>query len=204
MKVQNNTIRGQIQTARRQKIMAAVDLFFKHKDFSGNSNGDIINQDMSTLSGINYHFEQENWVFRERARSNRTLFFAELLQTLNNTHSTAEQKMEQLVLKYVELLFEKPDFAAYLITNNFSDTYKSDLALSGYQDRLESMVISKTIALYSFNPFPVIISLIGMLLLPLTIIISPAEHQFSQVSEFEELIEDRKKLLPLCIQSAGL
>lgn len=74
MKVQNNTIRGQIQTARRQKIMAAVDLFFKHKDFSGNSNGDIINQDMSTLSGINYYFEQENWVFRERARSNMALF----------------------------------------------------------------------------------------------------------------------------------
>lgn len=204
MKVQNNTIRGQIQTARRQKIMAAVDLFFKHKDFSGNSNGDIINQDMSTLSGINYYFEQENWVFRERARSNMALFFAELLQTLNNTHSTAEQKMEQLVLKYVELLFEKPDFAAYLITNNFSDTYKSDLALSGYQDRLESMVISKTIALYSFNPFPVMISLIGMLLLPLKIIIRPAEHQFSLANEFEELIEDRKKLLPLWIQSAGL
>ena len=184
--------------------MAAVDLFFKHKDFSGNSNGDIIKQDMRTLSGINYYFEQENWVFRERARSNMALFFAELLQTLNNTHSTAEQKMEQLVLKYVELLFEKPDFAAYLITNNFSDTYKSDLALSGYQDRLESMVISKTIALYSFNPFPVIISLIGMLLLPLTIIIRPEEDQCSLANEFEELIEDRKKLLPLWIQSADL
>lgn len=204
MKVRNNTIRGQIQTARRQKIIAAVDLFFKHKDFSGNSNGDIIKQDMRTLSGINYYFEQENWVFRERARSNRTLFFAELLQTLNNTHSTAEQEMEQLVLKYVELLFEKPDFAAYLITNNFSGTNISDLALSGYQDRLESMVISKTIALYSFNPFPVIISLIGMLLLPLTIIIRPEEDQCSLANEFEELIEDRKKLLPLWIQSADL
>lgn len=115
MKVQS-TIRGQIQTARRQKIMAAVDLFFIHKDFSGNKNKDVIKQSSSVLSGINYYFEQENWVFRERARSNRTLFFAELLQTLNNTHSTAEQKLEQLVLKYVELLFEKPDFAAYLIT----------------------------------------------------------------------------------------
>lgn len=200
----HNTIRKQIQTARRHKIIAAVDLFFRHKDFSGNNNGDITKQDMSALSGINYYFEQENWVFRGRAQDNTTLFFAELLQTLNNTQITEEQKLEQIVLKYVALLFEKPDFAAYLITNISVVTKKTNLGLASAQDVLESRVIRKTNALYSCNPVPVIISLIAMLLLPLAMISFTENDPFLDFPAFEDLIEERKKLLPLWIRAAPL
>ncbi|CAD0007221.1 MULTISPECIES: hypothetical protein [Flavobacterium] len=196
--ITQTTIKGQIQMARRRKIIAAVHFFFRYKDFLGNKKENAIKQDTNVFSGMNYYFEQENWVFRERARHNSTLFFTEVLQTLNNAQSTTEQKLEQLVLKYVELLFEKPDFAAYLIAN------KTDLSLFCYQNRLEFMAIKKMITLYSFNPFPVVISLIGMLLLPLAMTISPEDNQFSQVNEFDELIEDRKKLLPLWIHFASL
>lgn len=199
-----NTIREQIQTVRRQKIIAAVDLFFRHKDFSGNRNGDVMKQDIRALSGINYYFEQENWVFRKRAQRNRAHFFAELLQTLNNTQITAEQKLEQLVLKYVELLFEKPDFAAYLIANISSVTKKTNLRLASAHDVLESRVIRKTKALYSGNPVPVIISLIAMLLLPLAMISFTENDPFLDFPAFEDLIEERKKFLPLWIRSASL
>lgn len=202
--IAQNTIRGQIQMARRQKIIAAVHLFFRHKDFSGSEKEDFIKQNTTILSGINYYFEQENWVFRERARHNSALFFAEVLQTLNNTQATAEQKLEQFVLKYIELLFEKPDFAAYLITTISSVTNKADLRLSICRDGLESLLIRKMSALYSCNPVPLIISLIGMLLLPLVMIALPENDQFLDFHEFEDLIQERKKLLPLWIGSASL
>lgn len=199
--IAQNTIRGQIQVIRRQKIITAVHLFFRYKDFSGNEKRDLIEQQTNVLSGINYYFEKENWVFRERARHNSTLFFAGVLQALNNSESTAEQTLEQLVVKYVELLFEKPDFAAYLITTTSSVTSKTDLRPSSSHNGLEFLVISKTRALYSCNPLPVIISLIGMLLLPLAMISLAENDPFLDFHEFEDLIQERKKLLPLWIGS---
>lgn len=202
--IAQNTIRGQIQMARRQKIIAAVHLFFRHKDFSGSEKEDFIKQYTTILSGINYYFEHENWVFRERARHNSALFFAEVLQTLNNTQATAEQKIEQFVLKYIELLFEKPDFAAYLITTISGVTNKADLRRSISRDGSQSLLIRKMSALYSCNPVPLIINLIGMLLLPLVMIALPENDQFLDFHEFEDLIQERKKLLPLWIGSASL
>lgn len=198
------TIRKQIQMGKQQKIIDAVHLFFRHKDFKGSKETDSTKQKTAVLSGNNYYLEQENWVFRERARHNSIIFFDQLAPLLNNTYTASEQKMEYLILKYVELLFEKPDFASYLIT----DLMRSPNEKLSYHIRnqrkyqRDRFFVSKTGDLNFFKSFTVIINLIGMVLLPFVMIYSPENHEDSQFNEFENLIEQRKKLLPLWIKSA--
>lgn len=195
------TIRKQIQMGKQQKIIAAVHLFFKHKDSKYSKETDNTKLDTTSLCGINYYLEQENWVFRERARQNSIAFF-DHLSVVFSTHSTREQKIECVVLTYVKLLFEKPDFAAYLITDLMSSPNEKLSHHLRNRYPFNQLFACKTGDLKICSSFSVIISLIGMILLPLAMIYYPENNEVSQFNELENLIEQRKKLLPLWIKTA--
>jgi hypothetical protein len=82
---------------KQHKIIGAVHLIFKHKDFKGRKAVDIIRQDITVLSGNNYYVEQENWVFRERARQN-CLYRSKTLSKNRDSGSKTNQEYRNIFI----------------------------------------------------------------------------------------------------------
>lgn len=110
------------------------------------------------------------------------------------------------MLEYINLLLEKPDFAIFLLNELLSESSKIDVIVirkeqlcnSYFQTQLLELKKSR---LNNFNPVQLLLNLIGMILLP---IVSTELNSHSAIivnRQFNNMICERKKLVPLWISS---
>lgn len=205
MKAEKN-IRNHIEEVRQQKVIAAAKFFFKQKDYSTYKIWDVRPVDDSNLSVVNYYFHNKERIFNKLIYQNTIALFNILQPILSDREKTAIEKFEFIVLEYINLLLEKPDFAIFLLNELLSESTKIDVIVIKKEQLLNSYFLIQLLELKksrlnNFNPVQMLLNLIGMILLP---IVSTDFYSKSTViinKQFTEMIDERKRLLPLWISS---
>lgn len=200
------TIRNQIEETRQQKIIAAAKFFFTQKAYSTYRTWDVREYNDNNPSLVNYYFHNKERIFNKIIFQNVIVLFNTLNPVMDDMKKTAAEKIEFLVLEYINLLLEKPDFAIFLLNELLSESDKIDVIMiikeklfnSYFQTQLLELKKSR---LNNFNPVQLLLNLIGMILLPLAS--TELHSHFALIAErrLYEMIFERKKLLPLWISS---
>lgn len=206
MKNVAKTIRNHIEEVRQHKVIAAVQFFFKQKDYSTFKIWDFRQENDSNLSIVNYYFHDKERIFNKLICQNTIALFNTLQPVLSDREKTAVEKFEFIVLEYINLLLEKPDFAIFLLNELLSESNKIDVIVIKKEKLLNSYFLIQLLELKKsrlnkFNPVQMLLNLIGMILLR---IVSTDFYTKSTViinKQFTEMIDERKKLLPLWISS---
>jgi hypothetical protein len=196
------SIRGHIETVRKQKVIAAAKLFFKLKAYVSHEIRDIRKESSGKEWLVNYYFHSKQKVMEKVIVQNTLLLFNTLAPVLNDSEKTVIQKIEYIVLVYIDLLLEKPDYAIYILNELLSQSTKIDIIAIKREYLLNSHFMMQVLELKkkrnnNFNPIQMILNLIGMVLLPLASVDSYAKSASKENRQFTVLIEQRKKMLPL-------
>lgn len=188
---------------KEKKIIMAANFFFRQKNFVLPKHWVNHRAEITDTSVINYYSQEKRTNINSLCTENTALFFVELALVLNDPLTSLEQKIESIVLQYVDLLFENPDFAMAILHELLSEENKNKTENARMQFVLNSLFMKQ---LYeskkkkNFNPIPLLINLIGMLLLPLAIKNDNFNSDFNfNSNQLKDLIEQRKKLLPIWI-----
>ena len=194
-------IRNQIENIKCQKIINAVHFFFKQDDVYTAKVWNISQENSTTISLINYYYGNKKLIFNEIIVYNTRIFFKKLGSVLNDRKTNTDQKIEFVVLQYVDLILHKPDFAVFIIYELLSDSVKEDIISLKQEFILNSYFMEQISELKKYKAnssilILTIVNLIRMMLLPLVY------NENSGLQFFKILIEERKKLLPLWISSS--
>lgn len=196
------TIRNHIEEIRQQKIIAASKFFFKQKTYVSHKVWDVRKENDGSALLTNYYFNNKQKVLQKVIVQNTIMLFNVLAPVLNSREKTVIQKIEFIVLAYIDLLLEKPDFAAFILNELLSDSSKIDVIAIKREYLLNSHFMLQILELKKesknkFNPVQQILNLIGMILLPLASVKRFANSEITENRRYLVLLEERKKMLPL-------
>ena len=196
------TIRNHIEEIRQQKIIAASRFFFKQKNYASHKVWDVRKENDGSSFLTNYYFNNKQKVLQKVIVQNTIMLFNVLAPVLNSREKTVIQKIEFIVLAYIDLLLEKPDFAAFILNELLSDSSKIDVIAIKREYLLNSHFMMQILELKKesknkFNPVQQILNLIGMILLPLASVRRFANSEITENRRYLVLLEERKKMLPL-------
>lgn len=196
------TIRNHIEEIRQQKIIAASRFFFKQKNYASHKVWDVRKENDGSSFLTNYYFNNKQKVLQKVIVQNTIMLFNVLAPVLNSREKTVIQKIEFIVLAYIDLLLEKPDFAAFILNELLSDSSKIDVIAIKREYLLNSHFMMQILELKKesknkFNPVQQILNLIGMILLPLATVKRFANSEITENRRYLVLLEERKKMLPL-------
>lgn len=196
------TIRNHIEEIRQQKILAASKFFFKQKNYVSHKVWDVRKENDGSVLLTNYYFNNKQKVLQKVIVQNTIMLFNVLAPVLNSREKTVIQKIEFIVLAYIDLLLEKPDFAAFILNELLSDSSKIDVIAIKREYLLNSHFMLQILELKKesknkFNPVQQILNLIGMILLPLASVRRFANSEITENRRYLVLLEERKKMLPL-------
>ncbi|STO18972.1 transcriptional repressor BetI [Flavobacterium hibernum] len=196
------TIRNHIEEIRQQKIIAASRFFFKQKNYASHKVWDVRKENDGSALLTNYYFNNKQKVLQKVIVQNTIMLFNVLAPVLNSREKTVIQKIEFIVLAYIDLLLEKPDFAAFILNELLSDSSKIDVIAIKREYLLNSYFMMQILELKKesknkFNPVQQILNLIGMILLPLATVKRFANSEITENRRYLVLLEERKKMLPL-------
>lgn len=135
-----------------------------------------------------------------------TVLLRVLEPQLNNKDVSVNQKIELLVSSFIELLFDKPDYALLLLDVLLSQSSKLDSINLRKENLFNSHFLIQFIELKkkgkrNFTPQQLLINLTGMILLPLVTTEVNSESAILKNGQLFAVIEQRKKMLPVWISA---
>lgn len=188
---------------REQKIIMAAGFFFRHKNFVSPKNLSTNRGEITDTAILNYYSQCRS--INELCTSNTALFFVELALKINDPLTSLEQKIETIVLQYIDLLFENPDFAMAVLHELLSENKSDKTKNARIQFVLNSLFMKQLFELKNkkiIKPISLLMNLVGMVLLPLTIKNDGFDYDSNlNNTQLKNLIEEQKKFLPIWISA---
>ena len=194
-------------TSTEGKIKIAARIVFHKKGFAAARTRDIAEEAGINLALLNYYFRSKEKLFNLVMIDTLKEFFESVSNIINDADTMFEEKITQFASNYIDLLFSESDIPVFI----FSEIRNNP------EELLQKINIKGTIfnsVLYrQFNDvkndgkiqqqdfFQFIINFIGLIVFPF--VAKPLLKAISNLSEdqFNQFIEQRKKLIPLWIQA---
>lgn len=200
------TIKNHLDAARQHKIRAAAHFFFKQEGVAFYKEYSFSKENALKPSNVNYYFNDAKGIFNKLKIKNTAVFFEQIEPILNDFNTDGVQKMEQLVVSYLNLLFEKPDFAVYVMDELLKDFSAAESNFAGMWPVADSLFIKQLEGLKGRgkirkNPVQFMVNLVGMVLLPIVVRDQDSLSAPFSNDDFNLLIDERKKFLSLWISS---
>ncbi|KAF0238097.1 MAG: TetR family transcriptional [Prolixibacteraceae bacterium] len=189
------------------KIKNAAKAVFHRKGFAAARTRDIAEEAGINLALLNYYFRSKERLFVLVMIETLSGFFGSVSVIINNPETTFEEKIEQFAAGYIDLIFREPDIPLFImseIRNNpeqllqkidirntvFNSVFIRQFAESVQQGKIKDQ---------SFLHF--MMNFIGLIVFPF--IGKPLLKAISGLTEeeFNALIEERKKLIPVWIKA---
>ncbi|MEJ7767380.1 MAG: TetR/AcrR family transcriptional regulator [Chitinophagaceae bacterium] len=194
-------------TTTEEKIKNAARTVFHKKGFSATRTRDIAEEAQINLALLNYYFRSKKKLFDIVMLETMQGFFKSISEVVNNDTTTLDNKIETVVVKYIDLLIANPYIPLFLL--NELKTKPDELFLKlGLKD-----IIMKSSFLEQFqqgikagnimaiHPLHFLMNLISMTIFPF--VASPMIKSLGDLNQeqFNELMQQRKKLIPNWIKS---
>lgn len=196
-----------IDTSTEEKIKEAAKVVFLKKGYAATRTRDIAEQAEINLALLNYYFRSKEKLFNIIMSETVSKFMQGMVVVLNNEETSLKTKVEHMAEKYIDFILLEPNVPMFIL----SEIRNNPEALSGklpvrklflesvfvkqYQKAVEMGEITEP------NPLHFLVNLLGLVIFPF--VIKPMLQHNGVVSEsqFEKLMQERKRLIPIWIEA---
>lgn len=181
-----------VDTSTEEKIIAAARKVFTQKGYAATRTRDIAEEAGINLALLNYYFRSKEKLFQLVMDEKVLQLFSVVLPVVNNDALTLDQKLETLIVNYIDLLIDNPDLPLFVISEIKANP-------EGFSDKLHVQHIMENSSLAmqirakrpDIAPIHFIVSFLGMTIFPF--VAKPI--LLSDTEKFNTLMEERKLLL---------
>lgn len=189
-----------------EKIKEAARRVFTRKGYAATRTRDIAEESGFNLALINYYFRSKENLFNLIMVDNFKLFMNSIAGILNDRNTSLEQKLEALVIHYIDMLLKHPDIPIFILTELNAHPEEILKKLSYSPDIHNTFMAQQWVEVMSRKPFKVnpvhlAINLISLIIFPFAARpIMKVKMQLDN-DEFLKIMEERKKLIPIWVKS---
>ena len=186
-----------INTSTEEKFKAAARVIFTRKGYAATKTRDIAEEAGLNLALLNYYFRSKQNLFEIVMAENLQKLFTSLAPALNDATTSLDEKFDYIATNYIDMLVANPDLPLFVLSEIREHPERFGKAI-----QLDTLVL-KSIFMQQIakkkkdvNPVQFLISFMGMLIFPF---ISRPVFQGNgafKAKAFEQLIEERKTLIP--------
>ncbi len=184
-----------------EKIKLAARTVFMRKGYAATRTRDIAEESGLNLALINYYFRSKENLFNIVMLEICQLFASNVKELLNNPETTLDQKIEQLVHHYIDMLLSNPSIPFFILNEAHTspDIFLSRIGMDGEMEELyivkqwKELVNEKEITI---QPLHIILNTISMTVFPFAA--APIVRAKSNLStdSYQQLMEERKIMIP--------
>jgi len=190
-----------------ERIKAAARKVFHQKGYAGTRTRDIAEEAGINHAMLNYYFRSKEKLFQVVMIETMTYFFQGISTILNQEKTSLEQKIEQVVAKYIDLLLEEPELPTFVF-NEVRTNPEPFIENSPIYKALQNSVLARQYAEAVARGEVSEPNLIQMALNVISLVIFPfiAQPIFTALSRtdkeaYKTLMLERKKLIPQWIKA---
>lgn len=202
-----DSLKNTTDSSTEEKIKNAARTVFHKKGFAASRTRDIAEEAGINLALLNYYFRSKEKLFVLVMIETLTEFFGSVSVIINNPETSFEEKIEQFAAGYIDLIFREPDIPLFImseIRNNPEQLLqkvdiRNTVFNSVFMHQFTEAVQKGKIKDQNFIHF--MMNFIGLIVFPF--IGKPLLKAISGLTEeqFNALIEERKKLIPVWIKA---
>ena len=178
------------------KIKEAARKVFMQKGYAATRTRDIAEEAGINLALLNYYYRSKEKLFQIVMTETLHQFFGIIFPVANDSSSSLEEKISKMVDLYISFLRKNPDLPIFVLseirmnTTSFTKSSGIEKVLIGSSLMLQLKERRKDIDVVHF-----LLNLLGMLVFPF--ISKPVITSVLKTEdEFNQLMEERKKLIP--------
>ncbi len=190
-----------------ERIKVAARKVFHQKGYAGTRTRDIAEEAGINHAMVNYYFRSKEKLFQIVMIETMTYFFQGISAILNEETTSLEQKIEQVVAKYIDLLLEEPELPTFVF-NEVRTNPEPFVENSPIHEALQSSVLARQYAeavargeISEPNLLQMVLNVIGLVIFPF--IAQPILIALNKIDneQYKVLILERKKLIPQWIKA---
>jgi len=190
-----------------ERIKVAARKVFHQKGYAGTRTRDIAEEAGINHAMVNYYFRSKEKLFGIVMLETMTFFFKGVSTILNNENTSLEEKIEQVVANYIDLLLEEPELPTFMF-NEVRTNPEPFVANTPILQALEHSVLARQYAkavaqgrITEPNLIHTVLNVISLVIFPF--IAQPIFAALSRTDKeaYKALMLERKKLIPQWIKA---
>ena len=190
-----------------ERIKAAARKVFHQKGYAGTRTRDIAEEAGINHAMVNYYFRSKEKLFQIVMIETMTYFFQGISAILNEETTSLEQKIEQVVAKYIDLLLEEPELPTFVFNEGRTNP-EPFIENSPIYKALQNSVLARQYAeavargeISEPNLLQMVLNVISLVIFPF--ITQPILIALNKMDndQYKALILERKKLIPQWIKA---
>jgi AcrR family transcriptional regulator len=203
--------RGAKDLSTEEKIKAAAKKLFTKKGYAATRTRDIAEDAGINLALLNYYFRTKKKLFELVMKENVYLFMGAIIENINNNPRPFEEQLDFIVSHYIDMLLENPDLPFFVLnllqSRKLSFEDKGDPLIRNIQHVRSSFLKNiqdamKKGKIKNIHPLHIIANMMGLIIFPfIASSLLMARSGNINRKEFEQLMIERKKLIPEWIKS---
>ncbi len=190
-----------------ERIKAAARKVFHQKGYAGTRTRDIAEEAGINHAMVNYYFRSKEKLFQIVMIETMTYFFQGISAILNEETTSLEQKIEQVVAKYIDLLLEEPELPTFVF-NEVRSNPEPFIENSPIYKALQNSVLARQYAeavargeVSEPNLLQMVLNVISLVIFPfitqpILIVLNKMDNE-----QYKTLMLERKKLIPQWIKA---
>jgi len=186
-----------------EKIREAAHVVFTRKGFAATRTRDIAEEAGLNLALLNYYFRSKENLFDIIMKENMQRFLKGISGVLNDESMTLKAKLTVIAENYINMLEKNPDLPLFILTEIKANpeklavdmNFKEIILRSNFYAQLREALGNK------LNPFHIIMNILSITIFPFAA--SPILKIVGELqqNDFNALMEERKKMIPLWIEA---
>ena len=190
-----------------ERIKAAARKVFHQKGYAGTRTRDIAEEAGINHAMVNYYFRSKEKLFQIVMIETMTYFFQGISAILNEETTSLEQKIEQVVAKYIDLLLEEPELPTFVfneVRTNPEPFIENSPIYKALQNSVLARQYGEAVArgeISEPNLLQMVLNVISLVIFPF--ITQPILIALNKMDndQYKALILERKKLIPQWIKA---
>lgn len=190
-----------------EKIKEAARIIFHTKGFAGTRTRDIAEKAGINLALLNYYFRSKEKLFQLIMIEDVKTFLQSIAVGLSNEQTSFDEKIDQIVANYIELLKEQPHIPLFVLSELRTDPDRF-ISTIGMKDTIlnsvflrQFMEVAMSGKMQPINPIHFVINLMSMTVFPFVAAPMLKEVSGMDNSDFLNLMDERKQLIPKWIKA---
>lgn len=190
-----------------QRIKAAARDVFHKKGYAATRTRDIADAAGINLALLNYYFRSKEKLFSIIMTETLTGFVRNMSFVLNGETTSLEQKVEAVAVNYIDLILKEPEVPTFILTEIRSNPERllekipvRKMLLQSVFFRQHAQAVS-TGKIKEPNPLHFLMNLISLIVFPFIAKPMLLGATGADPAIFNQLMEDRKKLIPVWIKA---
>ena len=188
-----------------EKIKEAARRVFTQKGYAATRTRDIAAESGYNLALINYYFRSKEKLFEMIMLEHLQLFVHSVMGIVSDPATSLENKVELLITHYIDMLKGNPDLPLFVLSEVNAHPAKlvSRLGFSKMKhEKLAFVQQWKELAekkKLKYNPLHILINVLSMTIFPFVASPLLRDRTGMSVADFNAMMEERKKLIPMWI-----